>query len=268
MHPVLFFFRGRPVTTYLVLYTLAIIAGAAVILILSRREGLDLKEVLASIILVTLAAKFGAQLYAVGLSFFQNPNFFIKHPYRLFRIFRTGGTYHGAFIFGVTFAYFYLKWAFKEKFLNILDISFVGVALTQAIGRLGCFSAGCCYGRPTNLPWGVDFPHLGLRVHPMHGLRIHPTQLYESILDFLNFIILLSLYKRKKFKGQITGYYLINYGVIRFFLEYLRADGGRGYIIKAQSPLLSFSIPQLWSLLMISGGILILRFLPRQGKRS
>lgn len=266
MHPILFWLNGRPVTTYLVLYTLAIIVGITVIVYLAKKEGLDAQEMFVTAVLTTLVGKFGAQLYSVILTLFQRP-ISIKHPRVLLRVFKTGGAFHGALIFGGLFAYFYIKHVFKKDFLKVLDIAFIGVALTQGIGRLGCFSAGCCFGRPTNLPWGMDFPHLGLRVHPMHGVKIHPTQLYESVLDFINFFFLISLWKRKKFDGQITGYYLINYGLIRFFVEYFRGDVlGRGYVFNTGNPFLSLSVPQLWSLIMIVLGIYLLKALPKRVK--
>ncbi|HDN59084.1 MAG TPA: prolipoprotein diacylglyceryl transferase [Candidatus Marinimicrobia bacterium] len=259
MHPILFRFNGRPITTYLVLYTIAIIFGIYVIMRLSRKDGLDLQEIFVAALLITLAGKFGAQIYSVILTFFQDISS-IKHPAKLYYVFKTGGAFHGAFLFGGLFAYFYLKKIFKENFLKVFDNSFVGFALTQAIGRLGCFSAGCCFGRPTNLPWGMDFPHLGMRIHPMHGVKIHPTQLYESFLDFINFVFLYMLWKRKKFDGQLTAHYLINYGLIRFFVEYFRGDTfGRGYVLHTKSPFLSLSIPQLWSLIMIIGGFYLLK---------
>lgn len=263
MHPILFWFNGRPVTTYLVLYTIAIIAGITTTLLLARKERLDVQEVFVAAVLITLAGKFGAQFYSVIITIFQNPSI-MKHPEALLRIFKTGGAFHGALIFGGLFGYLYIKHVFKKDFLKVLDISFIGIALTQGIGRLGCFSAGCCFGRPTSLPWGMDFPHLGLRVHPMHGIKIHPTQLYESILDFANFFILLRLWKRRKFEGEITAYYLINYGLIRFIVEYFRGDVmGRGYIFNTGNPFLSLSIPQLWSLIMIISGVYLLKILPK-----
>jgi phosphatidylglycerol:prolipoprotein diacylglycerol transferase len=133
------------------------------------------------------------------------------------------------------------------------------MALGHGIGRIGCFCAGCCYGLPTTLPWGVKFPFLGGRDHPYARVFVHPTQIYEAVLDLANFVVLLFLWRKRKFPGQVFSLYLINYGVIRFFLEYLRNDGGRGHLIRGAAPIASFTLPQLLSVIMVVAGIFVWR---------
>ncbi len=261
MHPILFVYHGRPIFTYTVIYTIAIAISITIAVVRAKKMGLDPWEVLADALFITAVAKIGAQLYSVILMLIRHPLYNLSHPQRLWDVFKTGGAFHGALLFGLAFAIIYLRWAFREKWLLVMDISFWAVALTQGIGRIGCFSAGCCFGRPTNMPWGMVFNHLGIFRHPMAGMKIHPTQLYESVLDFANFFYLTKLWKRRKFDGEITAHYLINYGVIRYIVEFYRGDAGRGgYIFKTSSPYLSMSLPQFLSIFMILSGILILRW--------
>lgn len=160
---------------------------------------------------------------------------------------------------GTLFVIFYLKRYFKRAFWKMLDITAIGVALGHASGRVGCFLGGCCYGRPTHLPWGVRFRFLGRLPHPFAGTAIHPTQLYEASLNLINFAVLLVLWKKRSFDGRAFSFYLINYGAIRFLSKYLRNDSTRGYIFRSASPLASLSIPQIISLGLIIVGLWALK---------
>src|SRR5260370_17129165 len=113
-----------------------------------------------------------------------------------------------------------------------MDVFAPGLALGHAIGRLGCFAGGWCYGKPTRLPWGVTFttPLAEKRVGTPLGVPLHPTQIYEFLVELCNFGLLVWLFRRKKFDGQIFGTYLFVYGVARYFLEFLRGDSDRGSV--------------------------------------
>src|SRR5258708_26938362 len=131
-----------------------------------------------------------------------------------------------------------------------------GLAFGRVRGRFGCFSAGCCYGKPTNHFWGVIFTnHLANSVSgtPL-GVRIEPTQLIEAGAEFFNFLLLTWLLKRKKFDGQVWGTFMILYGIERYFIEFLRDDPGRGEVF---GELMTGT--QLPSILRVGGGGLIWR---------
>ena len=100
----------------------------------------------------------------------------------------------------------------------------------HAIGRLGCFAAGCCYGKPTHHIWGVTFtnPLAAQYVGTPLNIALEPTQLFESAAELIIFSILTWMFARKKFDGQVFGSYLFLYGIARFFIEFLRDDPGRG----------------------------------------
>jgi len=103
---------------------------------------------------------------------------------------------------------------------QVADILAPSVALGQAFGRVGCLMNGCCYGSPTELPWGIVYPD----GHETHGLRVHPTQLYESGLVLILYVVLAKLYRRKRFSGQVFAIYLMAYAVVRSFTECFRGD--------------------------------------------
>ncbi|HEX3086762.1 MAG TPA: prolipoprotein diacylglyceryl transferase family protein, partial [Pyrinomonadaceae bacterium] len=92
-------------------------------------------------------------------------------------------------------------------------------------GRQGCFAAGCCWGKPTNLPWGVQFTQAGHEVTDVPiDAHLHPTQLYESFAMLIVFFFLLWLHKKKKFDGQVILVYAVIYATVRFLIEFVRDD--------------------------------------------
>ena len=101
------------------------------------------------------------------------------------------------------------------------------IALAQGFGRIGCFLAGCCYGKETDSHLSVVFQNSDFA--PNHVALI-PTQIYSSILDFLHFFILLYVAKHKKAEGEVAACYLILYSIGRFFLEFFRGDIARGNV--------------------------------------
>ena len=109
------------------------------------------------------------------------------------------------------------------------DIWAPSIALGHAIGRLGCFCAGCCYGKPAGgLPWAVVFNDSGTLA--VKGVPLHPVQIYESAAEVLNFMILVALRRRQSFRGQLFWVYILNYSIIRAVAEVFRGDEIRGFI--------------------------------------
>jgi phosphatidylglycerol:prolipoprotein diacylglycerol transferase len=259
MLPEIFKIGSRVVSGYEFFYFLGIAAGSLLILILSRKENLDFLEMVNFLVFGILASLLGSKLAAVASFFFGNRAESFRNPRLLLEAACSGGMIFGALIAGVLFGVIYAIIFFKPDHWKIFDITVIGMALGHGIGRVGCFCAGCCYGLPTALPWGVKFPRLGGHIHPYSLEFVHPTQIYEAVLNLANFVVLFCLWRKRKFPGQVFSFYLINYGLIRFLLEYLRNDGGRGYLIRGGSPLASLTVPQLLSLIMLMAGIFILR---------
>jgi phosphatidylglycerol:prolipoprotein diacylglycerol transferase len=226
MLPVIFHISRHAVSGYQFFYILGLALGAAAILLLSRREKLDAVEVAAFILLGIVCGWIGSRLLGPIVRLITQP-----HPLRsIWDDFQTGGSFFGAVAASLLFAIPYSRLFFKDDRRRLWDITVIGIALGHAVGRLGCFAAGCCYGIPTRLPWGVSFTTLGSAPHPFAGVPLHPVQLYEAALCFINSIFLFLLWRKRRFPGEIFSFYLINYGLIRFALEFLRHQAAAGRV--------------------------------------
>jgi phosphatidylglycerol:prolipoprotein diacylglycerol transferase len=259
MFPELFTIGTYKVSTFLVSNIVQFTLVPALILILAKKGNLDISRTFNYILFGAIAAVLGAKLYSVLFAILNAPNLYLKNPVLLWRHFKTGGAFFGGLLVAIPFCIIYTKKFFKKDSWKVLDITVIGLALGQVIGRIGCFSTGCCYGKPTSLPWGVKFPYLASKAHPFSHTYIHPTQIYEAVLNLCNFLFLFLLWKKQKREGVVSAFYLINYGIIRFFVEYLRSDGGRGYLVRGSSVLTSLSYPQVISIILVISGIIILR---------
>jgi len=152
----------------------------------------------------------GARLLHVLL----NLDYFSVHPLTIFNL-RSGGlAWYGA-VFGGIIAGIIFARSKKVSFWTIADMSSAPVTAGLAIGRIGCFLNGCCYGKVTDAAWGINFP-------TMPGGPRHPTQLYESFLDLLVFFILNRIDKKKSFKGETFCYFIGFCGIVRFTIEFFR----------------------------------------------
>ncbi|CAC9924557.1 prolipoprotein diacylglyceryl transferase [Aedoeadaptatus nemausensis] len=152
----------------------------------------------------------GARLYYVLFEW----EYYSQHTSEIFAIRNGGLAIHGGLLVGA-FVIFLFSKTKKVQFLDLLDMIVGGVALAQGIGRWGNFMNGEAHGGPTDLPWAI----------PVDGVMVHPTFLYESILDIGIFLfIYFYLSKRRKYPGELSGAYLILYSIGRFFIEGLRTD--------------------------------------------
>ena len=160
--------------------------------------------------------------------------------------FTNGFVIYGSLIVGILFALIYCR-VKKIDFLPYLDIVVAGVAAAQGFGRIGCFLAGCCYGKPTDAAFGVVFPATGLAPA---GVRLIPTQLISSAGDFLIALILVLVHRRQKWTGVTTAVYMMLYAAGRFVIEFFRGDP-RGNV----GPL---STSQFIGIFIFLGGIALL----------
>jgi phosphatidylglycerol:prolipoprotein diacylglycerol transferase len=169
---------------------------------------------------------------------------------------RSGGVFYGGFIGAVLVGYILIR-RYGLSWWKTADAFAPGIALGQAIGRQGCFAAGCCWGKPTTLPWGVEFTEAGHEVTGVPlGVHLHPTQLYESFAAFALFLFLIWLHRRKRFNGQVILIYGVLYGLIRFSIEFVR-DDPRGDIA-GLTTLTGLSTSQLISLVVGLSALVVL----------
>jgi len=146
----------------------------------------------------------------------------------------------------------------KLPIYEMLDVMAVTTCLVHSFGRVGCFLAGCCYGKPTEGILGISFHNEACYAKPL-GVPLHPTQLYEALFIMTVMFFLLYWRSKKSFPGQLFFFYLLSYAVGRFFIEYLRGDLSRGYIIESY-----LSNSQLIAFLIFSS-VLILYFTRSRG---
>src|SRR6185312_7954909 len=165
-----------------------------------------------------LAGMLGAKVMMIAL----DPEL-RTHPGEIFSMatLQSAGIFFGGFIAALIFAYFYMR----SQGLPVLatsDLFAPGLAIGHGIGRLGCFAAGCCWGKPTHLPWGVTFTSKDATTGVPLGIALHPTQLYEAFAEAIVCVILIYQLRRPHRDGQVIGMYLVLYGIVRFGVEFLR----------------------------------------------
>jgi phosphatidylglycerol:prolipoprotein diacylglycerol transferase len=221
MFPELFRIGNFPINTYGVFLALAFLCAILIAVKLAARDGLPKEKIYDLSLWMLLASLIGSKV----LMFFTEPEY-RDHPLQLISLdfLRSGGVFYGGLIGAVLTGYFLMR-HYKLPWWKTADACAPGIAVGNFFGRLGCFSAGCCWGKPTTLPWGVKFTELG---HEITGVPIdvplHPTQLYESFSMFIVFFFLLWLHKHKRFSGQVILFYALLYSIIRFLIEFVRDD--------------------------------------------
>jgi phosphatidylglycerol---prolipoprotein diacylglyceryl transferase len=253
MFPELFHLGWFSVHTYGLMAATAMLVGLFVAVKLARRYGVDPDKAWTLGIIVIFSALLGAKiLYVIN-----NWSVYAASPRRLFSLefLQLGGVFYGGLLAAIIAGVWYLRHA-NLPALKTMDVFAPGIALGHTFGRLGCFAAGCCYGRPTDVPWGVVFTNpIAAATGVQLNVHLHPTQLYELVVELANFIILMWLLPRKKFDGQVMGAYLFLYGFARYFIEFFRGEPDRAMVFGG-----FMTLTQLVSiLLVIAGGALWIR---------
>jgi phosphatidylglycerol:prolipoprotein diacylglycerol transferase len=253
MYPELFRIGNFPINTYGVLMALSFLVALFVAARLGERDGLRRERVYDLGLWMLLAGLVGSKLLLLVVE----PEYRTE-PLRLVSLdfLRSGGVWYGGFLGGLAGGIFLMR-RYRLPFWMTADAFVPGIAIGQSIGRQGCFAAGCCWGKPTTLPWGVEFTPLGHEVTGVPlGVHLHPTQLYESFAMLALFFFLIWLHRRKRFSGQVLLSYAVLYGLIRFIIEFFR-DDPRGDVA-GLTTLLHLSTSQIISLLVFFGGLVFL----------
>jgi phosphatidylglycerol:prolipoprotein diacylglycerol transferase len=237
--------------TYGFLVSLGVLLGLWISVRNSERIGLNAEKAWNMGILVVLCGILGSK----ALFIINEWGYYRAHPADIFSVstLQSGGVFSGGLIAAFVAAVWYVR-RHNMPALGTCDAFAPGLALGHAIGRVGCFAAGCCYGKETHHAWGVVFhnPLANQITGTPLNVPLEPTQLFEAAVELANFFFLMWLLKRRKFEGQVFGSFLFIYGVARFFLEFLRDDPGRGSVFGG-----AMSGTQLIAIgLVIGGGII------------
>ena len=225
MFPQLFHIGRFFLPTYGFLVSLGVLLGLWISVRNSERLGIDGDKAWNFGILLVLSGILGSKLLYViieGMS--------LQEIFSISTL-QAGGVFSGGLLAAFVAAAWYVH-RYHMPALGTCDAFAPGLALGHSIGRIGCFAAGCCFGKPTHHFWGVTFtnPLANSITGTPLNIPLEPTQLFESAVELANFIFLMWLLKRRKFDGQVFGAFMFIYGVARFFLEYLRGDPGRGSV--------------------------------------
>jgi phosphatidylglycerol:prolipoprotein diacylglycerol transferase len=221
MHPVLLKIGKLSIHTYGFFIALGFLTGIFLAKNEAKRLGADHEKILDLCFYLLIAAIVGSRLFYVVM----NPKVFVSDPLEIFRLWRGGLVFYGGFIAALITAIVYMKKR-KMQLWKTADIMAPALAAGQFLGRLGCFFAGCCYGKTCELPWAITFRNPN-SLAPI-GIPLHPTQLYHALSNLLIFGFLWFFRSRKTFDGQLFWVYVFLYAVTRSFLEVFRGDF-RGY---------------------------------------
>jgi phosphatidylglycerol:prolipoprotein diacylglycerol transferase len=250
-------FQLGPVTihSYGVMLATAFFVGIILAIHQAKKEGIKPDTILDLGLLIILSSLVGGKILEIAINY----RYYFKNPKEIITSLRFGGVYYGGLILAVLISLLYLRWK-KLALWQICDIFAPSIALGVAIGRWGCFFAGCCWGKPTTLPWGVTFtnPYTHQIVGTPLYVPLHPTQIYHSLTNFLIFIVLITMRKKKSFEGQLFWFYILLYSITRFFLEYLR-DDPRGFVFEG-----ALSTSQFIGILAAALALFMLFYLKRR----
>ena len=256
MFPKLFDLGPVSIYTYGVLLASAYLTGLWYATVRAGARGLDRDRIADLGIYIIISALVGAKLLLIIVEF----DHYRQNPAEIATVLRSGGVFYGGLIASIGVALWYIRrhglpvWTTCDAFAP-------GIVLGQAVGRIGCLMAGCCYGKPTELPWVITFtnPLAAANVGTPLGVSLHPTQLYESGAALLILGgLLLAERGGKGFAGRTFWTYLLLYPTARFIIEFYRGDP-RGTVFDL------VSTSQFVSLLLIPTSIVMLIVLGRSG---
>nr|WP_320132428.1 prolipoprotein diacylglyceryl transferase [uncultured Holophaga sp.] len=222
MHPFLFKIGSFPIGTYGLLLVIAFFCALALARRQGRLDGLSPDAITDLSISLLIAGVIGAKALMVIVDLASGTPF--NQAVSLDTL-RAGGAVHGGIIAGAIVFFWRARKLRLPKALA-LDACVPGVSLGQAIGRLGCFSAGCCYGTESHLPWAVTFTNPDSQA--TLGIPLHPVQLYTFGVDLIVMALLLLVRKHRRFEGQVLSAYFVLEGLARLLVETWRGDLDRG----------------------------------------
>ncbi len=224
MYPILFQFGRFSIYAY----GFFIAVGFVITLILASlkirksKAGISFGNLVDLFFYTVLSAIIGSRILFVLIHF----DDYRQNPMQIFKIWEGGLVFYGGLLLAIGVSLWYMRWH-RLPIWKVADLISPFIALGLFFGRIGCFFAGCCYGKETSLPWAIIFRHPD-SLAPLN-IPLHPTQLYDAANGLAIFFFLNWMEKRKTFEGQIFWLFLFLYTITRFFIETLRGDP-RGFL--------------------------------------
>ena len=218
MYPFLTFNSSLFLSTYI--FVMSMICCFCLFWAVKRadQKGLSRHKTLDYSLVIMIFGILGARLVHV---IFEYPDYYIEHPFDIFLLYQGGFVFYGGFLFAFLGCLIFIKYR-KDKLTVWMDFFTPIISLGYALGRIGCFLGGCCYGRPSSVPWAVIFSS---DVVAPGNISLHPTQLYLSGSEFIIFALILFSEKKKFFpKGSIFYFWLLLHSISRLIIEPFRGD--------------------------------------------
>ena len=217
MYPVLCRLGGFTVNAYGFFIAVGFIVGFALAIRTARAKGIPFERVVELFFYTLLSSILGSRILFV----LTDVDFFLHHPSKILNLWEGGLVFYGGLLCAITVALVYMR-RHRLPFLKWADLFSPPVALGLFFGRIGCFFAGCCYGKETSLAWAVVFtnPNSLARLN----VPLHPTQLYDAASGLAIFAILVWMERRKTFDGLVFGCFVFLYSITRYFIEMVRGD--------------------------------------------
>jgi phosphatidylglycerol---prolipoprotein diacylglyceryl transferase len=223
MYPELFHIGPVAIRSYGVMLAISFVLGIYYVYRHCRREKLDFNHYFNLTFIMILAGVIGARLFYVlfHISEFSGHWLDTVNPFQSDQFGIAGLNLYGGIVLAIILSFIYLRY-YKITVLNTFDIFAPTIGLGLTFTRIGCFLNGCCFGTPTDLPWGVLFPTDSYPYYIFNGAHIHPSQLYSSLYGLALFLFLHWLLKRKRFDGQVVAFLFMIEAVFRYAIEYVR----------------------------------------------
>ena len=217
MHPIAFYLGSLPIRAYGVMMALAFLAGLFTATRRARLVNVPSETIADITMWLMLGSIVGARFVYVTTYWQQE---FANQPRsEIFMIQHGGLVFYGGLIGATLAGISFLAWK-KLPIWKIADILAPSIALGSVFGRIGCLLNGCCYGYACELPWAIHFP----ADHATGGVAVHPTEIYDALLNMILYLALACGFRRKKFDGQIFALYLLGYAIFRSLAEHFRGD--------------------------------------------
>src|SRR5438067_8428444 len=266
-----------PLHTYGLLIATAFLVAMQLAGRAARLAGLDRERVMDLCFWILLAAMVGSRVLFIIV----NWEDYAHDPASIFAFWKGGLVFYGGFIGAVLVSIWYMR-KHRMSFFPYADAIIPSVAIGHAIGRLGCFAAGCCWGAACDphLPWAARFPPESLAYQSqlsnhlippgaLHTIPIHPTQLYEALGELCIFVVLTLWASRKRFHGELLALYLMLYAPLRATIDTMRGDEERGRVFNFLGPLArgawwNLSTSELISVAIFALGVVLYVMLGRR----
>jgi phosphatidylglycerol:prolipoprotein diacylglycerol transferase len=254
MYPIAFHLSALTIHWYGVMIALAFLTGLWTATRRAQRENISSERIGDVVLWIMVGGILGARIVYVAT--YWKDEFAGQPLSEIFMIQHGGLVYYGGLIGATIAGVICIRWK-KLPLWKTLDVLAPSTALGNVFGRIGCLLNGCCYGRLTNLPWAIHFPSN----HPTGGLPVHPTEIYDALDNFILYLLLAWLFRRKKFDGEVFATYLVGYAVTRTVMEYFRGDYPPDQIHLGLTPGELISIP------IFITGLLLAAILSRSQKK-